>query len=141
MILALLLQMTFFQQQVQEAKQVLGVPLMVTAVMVPLNYNHARHLAWVGQCLPNFSCGDFNVYIADDVAFTAPPQVLRYLAYHEVCHLKLGHNLYPQEDHPNVWPCISGAIGEREHISLYGWYQSYCMMLKQDRRRRGFPLQ
>jgi hypothetical protein len=131
-ILALLLQMVLFKGYAQEAAARVGVPL-VTVEEVHITQERARLLAWVWNCYrpADPGCGRPVVYVGDDVLRTAPPQVLRYLAYHEVCHLKLGHHLapVPPDAHSLVRGCLYRALGSSELILLEGWYNSYSQRM------------
>lgn len=130
LIPALLLQITLFNTYAQEAAAKMGVK-GVTVEEAVVNYNQARRLAWVNSCtwIQPYSCGSYIIYIGYDVTRTASPKALRYLAYHEVCHLKLGHNLYPlpaksvYESHVDV--CMQRTLGNSDYLNLLGVYQSY----------------
>ena len=131
MIPTLLLQVTLFNTYAQEAAAKMGVK-GVTVQESVVNYSHARNLAWVNSCtwIQPYSCGSFIVHIAYDVTRTASPKALRYLAYHEVCHLKLGHNLYPlpakavYESHVDV--CMQRHLGSSVYLDLLGVYYTYA---------------
>lgn len=119
MILALLLQITLFNHYTQQAAAKLGVR-GVTVEESVVSYNHARHLAWIND-------GSFVIHIGYDVTRVASPQVLQYLAYHEVCHLKLGHNLYPtdpQIGHMHVTVCMQQALGVQSYLEVHGVFQT-----------------
>lgn len=97
MILFLLLQVAgfeAFQLDVKVASRFLKVPVPIIK-MEPVDSTHPLRMAWAPICdrRPPATCPAL-VYIATDVAELAPREVITYYAYHEVCHLKLGHTSY-----------------------------------------------
>lgn len=141
MIPLLLLQVSMFSAYVQEAGFRLQVPN--TSVQVVTVTPERKQLAWVWNCSRpyDWGCGTPVVYIADDVV-NAPTAVLRYLAYHEVCHLKLHHNTIPlskgvpEEFHTAVRECMWEVLGPGPGWSLEGQFNLYAHTVKLLRRQR-----
>lgn len=123
MILVLLLQLGFagFEQEILSASLRLGVrPPQV--MMSPVDKAHAKRMAWGPICQVRRDCPPATVYIATDVAAIAPRAVLRYLAYHEVCHVKLGHlaweggYLPPDYTQTQVDTCMLQVLGVQAKV-------------------------
>jgi hypothetical protein len=145
MILALLLQVSLFRQYTELASAQLKVKGVYVEEGV-VTYGKARNLAWIKACVhpQGYGCGSMAVIIAHDVTSTAPPEVLQYLAYHEVCHLKLGHNLGPignmELAHNHAWSCMSRALGVTYLSKLKASYDLYSVaILKMRAAQFGWP--
>ena len=130
MILALLLQFTVFESYVQQAAANMGVK-GVSVQQGVINYGTARNLAWVNNCT-NFQqhgCGLNVVFIAHDTTRYAPPPVLMNLAYHEVCHIRLGHHLNylrnAAADETAVGICMIQVLGGIQYAKLEGARRSW----------------
>jgi hypothetical protein len=140
MILALLLQVLLFEGYTAEATSVMRIP-MPQVEAVPVTYGRARYMAWVRTCYG--PCVQ-KVFIARDVADLGPPQTLRYLAYHESCHLREGHYLWPTPDpkvaHLQVESCMDRSLGVAQHRELRTWYDLFSATLRRMRVLRFGPL-
>lgn len=145
MIPLLLLQVSMFQAYVTEAGYRLKVANPSVQVHTITKYDPTL-LAWVWNCRnpADWGCGDPVVYIADDVV-NAPIGVIRYLSYHEVCHLKLGHHTTPltgkphshdEEFHDAVRDCMREVLGAGPAWSLEGQFNLYAQTIMLLRRQR-----
>lgn len=142
MIPLLLLQVSMFQAYVSEAGLRLKVPNPVAKVST-ITASDPTLIAWVWNCRnpADWGCGDPVIYIASD-AVDAPILVLRYLAYHEVCHLKLGHNTVPMSKemlgdfHNAVRRCVAKELGWASGWALESQFHAYSHTLKSLRRQR-----
>lgn len=125
MVLALLLQigLSGFSAQVIEASdtppRIFHPPVLITTPS-----RAVPHLiSWVPM---NGSAPV--IYVTTDFLTTAPPEVIRYVAFHEVCHLKLGHNLMqdidPASMHLQVDSCLLQHLGVSASI-YQSRYHSY----------------
>lgn len=132
MILAILLQAGLFQAYTEEAAASMRVPTPIVRV-VPVTPARRKYMAWVGLCPRNFDCGVRKVFITNDVTTTASPNVLRYLAYHEVCHISEGHYWYPPAspwvNHMQVDSCLDKTLGREKRRELERYYQLYSPYL------------
>ena len=139
MIPLLLLQAVLFDNYTQEAARKLKVPAPTVQVM-PLTPTRMQYMAWVGLCPYNFDCGVQRVFIAEDVAANADAGTLRYLAYHEVCHLHEGHYYHslgkdPSMNHLQVDSCMDRALGREEKRKLQSYYYLFSTYLHRLRAR------
>ena len=51
----------------------------------------------------------------------ASPNTQRYVAWHEVCHIKLGHRGYSHDDEYAAEVCVWKALGKRYRVIRKAW--------------------
>jgi hypothetical protein len=90
-LLALLLQISSYTYQVTKFSNHLGIPPPLIHTVAP-SKQEPLLISWIPICsVKRQHCGYPPLFVTTDFLATAPPESLRYVAAHEVCHIYLGH--------------------------------------------------